>query len=150
MRRIVGLSIVVSTLVAGTASAAPQLTGPGAIRITSRGVSDTRVDLGGKGLTPGDVELIRVQLFNTRITSTSIGHGELVCTFVFGNSRSCTGTYFLPRGKIVVAGPIYYRQLYELAVIGGTGLYDNVRGSLTVTSIGSKPERDVLLFRLTV
>jgi len=43
-----------------------------------------------------------------------------------------------------------FRQLFELAVLGGTGLYNNVRGTLTVTSLTSGPHvRDVLGFRLT-
>ena len=144
---IVGLAVL---LAAPAAADRPALTGPGAIRITSREVKDTRVDNGAKGLTPGDMEILRDQLFNTRITPKPIGHAELICTYTVGTSRYCEGTYFLPKGKLVVAGPIYFRQLYELAVVGGTGLFDNVRGSLTVTAIGTKPRRDVLLFRLTV
>ena len=39
-------------------------------------------------------------------------------------ARSCRGTYFLPRGKLVVGGSLLYRQFYELAVLGGTGVYN--------------------------
>ena len=42
---------------------------------------------------------------------------------------NCIGTYFLPKGKIMVGGVIASRLFYELAVIGGTGLYDNVAGN---------------------
>jgi hypothetical protein len=35
-------------------------------------------------------------------------------------------------------------------VIGGTGLYNNVRGSLTVTSLERKPTKELLVFRLVV
>jgi hypothetical protein len=132
------------------APAAEQLKNPGTIRITSREVKLTRVDVGPHGLSPGDVEVMRAQLFNTRLTPKALGHSEVVCTFVVKTSRNCSGTYFLPQGKIVVSGPIFYRQLFELAVIGGTGIYDNVRGSLTVTSLGKNPQRDLLFFRLTV
>jgi hypothetical protein len=137
-------------LVSPALSETPLLTGPGTIRITSREVSDTFVDVGKRGMTPGDTQIVREQLFNTRITPKPIGHAEIVCTFTVASSRYCSGTFFLPKGKIVVAGPIYYRQLYELAVTGGTGLYDNVRGSLTATTTSEKPRREVLIFRLTV
>jgi hypothetical protein len=40
--------------------------------------------------------------------------------------------------------------IYELAVVGGTGLYNNVRGTLTVTSLKQKPSRELLVFRLVV
>jgi hypothetical protein len=54
----------------------------------------------------------------------------------------------MPKGKIVVGGTMRYRQFYELAVLGGTGLYDNARGTVTVTRIGRKPARRILFFRL--
>ncbi len=132
------------------AGAAEQLTGPGTIRITSREVKNTRVDVGKRGLSPGDLQIMRWLLYNRRVTPRPIGHAEVVCTFVVRTSRNCNGTYFLPKGKIVVSGPIFYRQLFEMAVVGGTGLYDNVRGSVTVTSLGKKPQRDLLVFRLNV
>jgi hypothetical protein len=50
----------------------------------------------------------------------------------------------------MVGGVIASRLIYELAVVGGTGLYDNVHGTLTVTSLGGAPAREFLLFRLEV
>ena len=87
-------------------------------------------------------------LYNKGLTPRAIGHGEIVCTFTGRRSRVCNGTYFLPRGKIVVAGALVYRQFYEFAVLGGTRLYNNVQGSLTVTR--TRPRRDILTFRLVV
>lgn len=150
MTRMLLCALAGAVMVGGMAAAAPGLTGPGTIRITSREVANTRVDVGNKGLSAGDMDIIREQLFNTRITPKAIGHAELVCTYTVKTSRHCEGTFFLPKGKIVVGGPIYFRQLYELAVVGGTGLYDNVRGSVTVTTTSSKPHREVIVFRLTV
>jgi hypothetical protein len=150
MKRTLVCALTGAVVLGGTAAAAPRLTAPGTIRITSREVANTRVDVGKVGLSPGDMDIIREQLFNTRITPKAIGHAEIVCTYTVKTSRSCQGTFFLPQGKIVVGGPIYFPQLYELAVIGGTGLYDNVRGSVTVTTTSSKPRREVVIFRLTV
>ncbi|MBA2460756.1 MAG: hypothetical protein H0V45_03150 [Actinobacteria bacterium] len=48
-----------------------------------------------------------------------------------------------------MAGSLRFRQFYELAVVGGTGLYNNARGTLTVTRTGTRPTRDIVLFRLT-
>jgi hypothetical protein len=124
-------------------------TGPATIRITN--VQDTvyRVDVGAKGKSPGDTEIIRQKLYNTRVTTSSIGRSELICTFVDRQrSRICRGTYFLPKGRIVVGGSLLYRQFYELAVLGGTGLYDNARGSVVVTRTGVHPVRDRMVFRL--
>jgi hypothetical protein len=124
-------------------------TGPATIRITD--VQDTvvRVDVGAKGKSPGDMEIIRQRLYNQRVTERSIGRSELVCTFMDSRrARVCRGTYFLPKGRIVVGGSLLYRQFYELAVLGGTGLFDNARGTVVVTRTGVKPVRDRIVFRL--
>ncbi len=123
------------------------LTGPGVIRVTANEIRRVRVDLGRRGLTAGDVEVTRRLLFNKRITPKPIGHGELVCTFTGGISRTCTGTFVLPRGKIVVGGTMLHKELFQLAVLGGTDISSNVRGTLTVTALPGRPRSDLLLFR---
>jgi hypothetical protein len=124
-------------------------TGPATIRITDREVQVTRIDVGARGTSPGDTEVIRQELFNLRLTSKPIGHSELVCTFVDSKRmRVCRGTYVLPKGKVVVGGTLSYRQFYDLAVLGGTGLFDNARGSVTVTRTHRRPVRDLVVVHL--
>lgn len=123
-------------------------TGPATIRITDLELAVSRLDVGARGTSPGDTEIVRSRL-RERGTQNTIGRSELVCTFVDSvRSRVCRGTYILPKGKIVVGGSILYRQFYDLAVLGGTGLYDNARGTLTVTRTHRRPVRDLVLFRL--
>jgi hypothetical protein len=123
-------------------------TGPAKIRISERQLAVARIDIGAKGTSPGDTEVVRSRLLE-RGTGKTIGRAELVCTFVDGvRSRLCRGTYILPKGKIVVGGSILYRQFYDLAVLGGTGLYDNARGTLTITRTHRSPVRDSVVFRL--
>jgi hypothetical protein len=55
----------------------------------------------------------------------------------------------LPRGSIETAGVLSSRLIYTHAVVGGTGLFDNARGTLTVTAKTLTPRREILLFRLT-
>jgi hypothetical protein len=123
-------------------------TGPARIPITNRQVELIKVDVGPRGRSPGDMEIVNQLLYNRRITATSIGHAEFVCTYTIGLNRICNGTFFLPKGKLFVGGTIRFRELYQLAVLGGTGLFDNARGTLTVTRIGKRPSRDFVLFRL--
>lgn len=124
-------------------------TGPATIRITNRETSRVRVDAGRPGRGVGDMEIIRQNLFNKRIKSRPIGHADLVCTFVTSATRSCTATYFLPRGRLVAGGSIRYPEVYELAVLGGTRLFDNARGTLTAIRTTRRPRRYILIFRLT-
>src|SRR6266508_5155584 len=129
------------------AASAFALTAPGAVRVTDRLVKQTYADGGAPGRGAGDIEFYRQQLYNKGITSSPIGHSDITCTNTGTGSMNCTGTYFLPKGKIMVGGVIGSRLFYELAVIGGTGLYDNVRGTLTATYLGGSPSKEFLLFR---
>ena len=56
----------------------------------------------------------------------------------------------MTNGRIMVGGVIGSRLIFQLAVLGGTGIYSNVRGTLTVTSLSLKPARELLVFRLSV
>jgi hypothetical protein len=129
---------------------APALNKPGAVTISAATKAHTYIDAGVHGRSPGDVDIYRLVLYNKRIQAKPLGHGEMVCTTVTGSTQSCDATYFLPRGELVVAGVISSRLIYVLAVVGGTDLYNNVRGTLTVTSLRRAPARDLLVFRLTV
>lgn len=123
-------------------------TGPATIRVTTREVRYQRVDVGRRGRSPGDMEVVYALIYNRRVTPRPIGHFELVCTFTFGPSRTCQGVIFLPKGKLVLGGPVYVRSFYQVAVLGGTGLYDNARGFMTGTRIGRRPRGEFLLVRL--
>jgi hypothetical protein len=122
-------------------------TGRATIPIADRQLAVTRVDVGARGTSPGDMEVIRLRLLQRN--GRTLGRAELVCTFTDSvRSRVCRGTYILPRGKLVVGGSLLFRRFYDLAVLGGTGRYDNARGTLTVTRTGTNPVREALIFRL--
>jgi hypothetical protein len=142
--------VAIGGLYAWSASAwsSTAATGPATIRITSREISRDIVNVGSPGRT-GDTEIVRQYLFNKRIRSRPIGHSEYVCTFTTATTRSCTVTFFLPKGRLVAGGSIQYQELYELAILGGTRLYDNARGTLTVIRTTRRPLRQILVFRLS-
>ncbi len=149
MRNVLAAAALVSSLGLFYGVAARAATGPSVIRITDVQVSLRGVDGGEHGRGPGDLEIVRVRLYNPSISSRPIGRGDLLCTYLDRRTRSCTGTYSLPRGKLMVAGLVPTRLLYELAVVGGTGLYDNARGSLIATATSFDPRHEVLVFRLS-
>jgi dirigent-like protein len=127
----------------------PEQTGPAQIRITDVQMSYSLVRSRRGNHGAGSVELVKQRLYNPSISSKPIGRATLMCTYFDAHDRACSGTYFLPKGSLVVVGAIQSRLLYQIAVVGGTGLFDNARGTLTVTSTGLRPtRREVLLFRL--
>ena len=150
-RRVAGLGATGVLLAAALALPGAQaLDRPGVIQIAAVGSRHTHVDEGAKGKSIGDVDVYSSLLYNRRITPTPIGHATMVCTSVSTSNQSCEATYFLPKGEIVVQGVIGSRLIYAVAITGGTGLYDNVRGTLTVTSLRRQPVRELLVFRLVV
>lgn len=146
--------ILIVAAVAGVAAlalpAAQALDEPGTITVTDSQLRHAHVDLGLKGPSAGDLDVYAMLLYNKRIRPQSIGHAVMVCTATGKKGQSCTATYFLPKGQIVAEGAITSRLIYALAVVGGTGIYDNVKGSLTVTSLKRKPSKELLVFRLVV
>jgi hypothetical protein len=147
--------LIVAALLAGLAvygslksSAA---TGPEFIRITDRQFGYTRINVGRPTRGPGDQEIIFDKLFNRRITRKAIGTARFICTFTARRMRICTATFNLPKGELVATGTVRFRQFYDLAIVGGTGLYDDARGTLTIirTTKPPRPIRELLYFRLT-
>jgi hypothetical protein len=135
-------------LAATTVASATAATGPATIRITNVQKSLIYVDLGHREDGAGNLTIITQSLYNRRISNEPIGHAGILCTLVNSTTWSCVATYVLPRGTIVTSGIIGNRLIYEVAIIGGTELYDNARGSLVVTTTALNPRRQVLLFRL--
>ena len=65
-----------------------------------------------------------------------VGRSHLLCFLISKAERDCRGVYVFPRGHLMVAG-IVQANSYALAVIGGTGLYDNARGAVRVSPSGA-------------
>jgi hypothetical protein len=139
--------LVVLAVAATTAGSSFALTGPGTIRITDRQVKHIRVDGGPPGKGASDQDFYRELLYNR---GTTIGHSDVMCTNTGTGSANCSGTYFLPKGKLMVAGVVASRLFYNLPVIGGTRLYENARGTLTAIALGGSPRHELLTFRLSV
>jgi hypothetical protein len=134
--------------IGGAAQQADAVTGPARIPITNQQTRYSFVDVGPRGRSPGDQEISWHALYNKRIRQKPIGRAELVCVYTFRAARQCRATYFLPKGKLVAGGPMRFRQVYQFAVLGGTGLFDNARGTMTVRAIKRKPPQERIVFRL--
>ena len=78
--------------------------------------------------------------WNGRKRGPHFGTVQTVCTFtkITGNEywQVCTGAALLPGGQITVAGSILQGPLFDIAVVGGTGVYAGARGYVRIKSIG--------------
>ena len=134
---VAAVSVIVAARTAGGA------TGPAEIRIT-----DVESQHSAGSPRAGSVETVAQRLYNPSLSRKPIGRATIVCTWVDARDRSCVSTYVLPKGTIVAVGSVRTRLLYEQPIVGGTGLYDNARGTLTVTASHFRPRHEVLVFRL--
>ena len=138
----VGVLVFVAAAVGWAAERSSESTGPAVVRLTDLQQS---FSIHGDGV--GGVQIASLRLYGS--SSRTIGQGVVTCMTVSSTQRSCLGSYVLPRGMIETSGLLNSRLLYTAAITGGTGLYDNARGSLVVTTTSLKPRREILVFRLS-
>jgi hypothetical protein len=117
---------LVSGVVASSSTASP---GVAYLRFYERPGPSTTVDKVPSGKM-GDVFLYANPVFDRQGTRVGTDHG--VCTMLNSRQSQCNATLTLPKGQIVTLGlhgpdP---EPSYQAAVIGGTGAYAAVRGTL--------------------
>jgi len=146
---VLGLVCLVALVPAAGLSQSTQQT-TGLVRIFSftQGVAST--DIGIEGRSAGDRFFQGLLLSDRR--GNVIGHGAVICTFLGKTLPSpvsqCLGNYILPLGKLVASGTRQRRDYYLLAVVGGTGVYSQARGTLIVSTVAMSPRKERLLFSL--
>lgn len=57
-------------------------------------------------------------------------------------------SYRMPLGQIVAAGVVTSEIYYKLAVIGGTGVYNNIGGEVQVIATNLVPRKERLIFTI--
>lgn len=134
-RDIAAFVLVALVLAAGAAAVVTrdQVSGPLSATVTLA-TSKTRV-LSPPGRA-GDIvtQTWRVTDRNGR----SIGRWLLWCNWVQTHTRFCVGELRMPGGTIQVQGASQTRLNGELAITGGTGIYERGGGTIKFTAIGAR------------
>jgi hypothetical protein len=122
------------------------LTRPGTVRVTSRALYSK----------PTSAGLLTVfAVYNRSYRQTPIGHAAQICAPIGGRgplpaaTRYCWATYTVGNNSIVIHGVSRSQTFYQIAIAGGTGIYRDVGGTLTVIRYARAPVREQLYFRLT-
>jgi hypothetical protein len=144
-RLLSGGAVICAALAA--APTAPAGTSSTELRLISVQTRFVTVDANPDPGRVGDTEIATAKLYNG-ISAAPIGHGTLLCTVLTRASRSCQATYVLPQGQIMTDSVIGSPRRYEVAIVGGTELFNKVRGSLSVTTTTLRPFRQQLSFHL--
>ena len=102
------------------------------------------VDNGKSGESVGDLVFFQELLYDRARGSKAVGHSEIQCFFLGGDGARCSGTFFLPEGKIEAGGAIHFRRVSRIPVLGGTGAYAGARGEIVLTTINEQRDRNVI------
>jgi hypothetical protein len=107
------------------------------------------VDNAPIGDSPGDMLIFTERLFNRR--GKLIGSDAASCVRLFDETSLCTGTYKLPRGRLMVQllqPGLAGTRTYDQAITGGTGRYAGARGTVRVAQRASGGDRFTFRIRL--
>jgi allene oxide cyclase len=151
-------------LAAGTVCAAPlevavssanaanksHAAGATTVHVIEHAVTDTVVQSGGGSDRTGNLLTFHNNVFNSRNTRR-VGHDQGVCVRIFPpqGSWECMWTTFLAGGQITVEGPFYDTRNSVLAITGGTGIYRDARGQMSLLARPGSKEYD-FIFRITL
>jgi allene oxide cyclase len=98
------------------------------ITVVEHAESDTVVDLGAQGDSPGDLLTFANAVYD-KANAMKVGRDQGSCVrTVVGKAWQCSWTTWLAGGSLVVEGPFYDSKDSVLAITGGTGAYSRARG----------------------
>lgn len=143
MRRIAIEAAVVAVVVGlvgsglAIASSRSGIVEPQTLSFAIQGVHDDTVDVGASGDSAGDTFLAQAELLNFDLTK-QLGAYDSACVLetVVPRLNHCTATALLPHGTVELSTRLDWSDTmpgFSLAVVGGTGRYDNVVGQARVT-----------------
>lgn len=144
--RTLAVTLLVLSLLISPASATEKIE-PGLwhIRITSQVITRDKT---------GKIRITASLLYNKHISPYAIGNSVARCTEI-GLRRTlprgtqfCSISFRMPLGQIVTAGIVTSEVYYKLAIVGGTGVYNNIGGELLTIVTKLKPRKQNLVFTI--
>lgn len=102
------------------------------LSLVERATSDAVTDTGSKHDSVGDILTFANELYDKE-NKNKVGSDNGYCLrTVAGKAWECAWTNSLQDGQINVAGPFIDGQDFVLAIVGGTGRYQDARGEMTL------------------
>jgi allene oxide cyclase len=131
--------LVASFVLGATAisvGSAAKVTEPERIRVVERAITDTVTDTGGAGDTAGDLLTFANPIYQN---GAQIGRDQGDCIRIdpAGGSWECRWVTYVGGGGIAVEGPFYDAKDSTLAITGGTGRFQNARGTMRLHALSA-------------
>ena len=97
-----------------------------------RDIAEEALENNGASPLPGDESLFSLALYAGSNQKVSAGTATLTCEYAFSRSAFCDASYQLKDGTLLAAGPIGFDgKDFSLAIVGGSGKYEDATGDLT-------------------
>ena len=127
------LAVVAVALVTAAVVAGPNIASPMQVHVIEHATSDTLVDTGAAGDTSGDLLTFHNPVFGPN-DAQRVGHDQGDCIRISPSQGSweCRWVTHLDGGSLTVEGPFFDTHDSVFAVTGGTGLYRNARGAMSL------------------
>ena len=124
----------------GVADAGTGITDPVTVTVVEHAKTDKVIDVGKKGDSTGDILTFHNDLYDETDT-TKVGTDQGQCTRMSPKDGTweCWWTTSLQDGQITIEGPYLDASNTVLAAVtGGTGQYENARGTMEASCKGSE------------
>ena len=154
---VIGATVVLlagstAALSVASASAAPKNGAASAVRVLhllSKQTSLQVIDIGKKGPSPGDQIIETTADFQNgkRVAREALNCVDITVT-PRGFDVVCHGAFVFSNGQVEFQGETNFHTPFTVAVIGGTGAYQNVGGQLTLERTLPGTTTDVETLRL--
>jgi hypothetical protein len=145
-KKLLPLIAIPALALAATTAHADRHGDGGDFQLTGKTLAVEQVDLGKPGLSMGDQQIITMDVF---AGPKRVGESHVACTTVRVDPQTkaftaqCENVTQLPSGQITATGLVTSAQEettpFVQAITGGTGLFKQVRGQLTVSEAGPQP-----------
>jgi len=142
---ITGALVVASAAAAVTSSGAAS-PGPATIRVNAKPQGGNQLDLGRKGVSPGDQFFEHGALSGGQTGSYSLS-GQLVSGNARHGREHAMITLYFSGGTLVAEGGHGLESRFTMPVVGGTGSYAGARGTLAVSP--GKKESEMITVTLS-
>ena len=140
-------SAVAIVLIASLVSAAGQkhVTSPTTVHVIEHATTDAVIDTGAPGDTSGDLLTWHNRIYDATDTRR-VGHDQGDCIRINPGSGSweCRWITWVPGGSITVEGAFYDTRNSVLPITGGTDLFKDARGTMTLISRNGGAEYDFI------
>lgn len=146
-------AVALAAAMVALSGGAAQAAGSQTIRVTSVTLKMATHDIGPKGASKGDTVTYKDRLLNAvgqfgKAKGSLVGSDSGTLTFTSANTATFEGKATLPGGTLTLRGPVIGLADGGLVipVVGGTGSFAHVSGTLTV---GTGTTRVANTYRLT-